>query len=322
MGSTPNCADDRELQQERKMTRKVFMNGAYVAWSNATIHITTHALHYGTAAFEGLRAYYNVEKGQSFIIRLTEHVERLYRNMRVLRLTLPLTEQEFADAIVDVVRENALKEDVYIRPIVYWGAGTAGIYPYGRTNDYAIYVEPMGKYFEGIDAGLKACVSSWARVSDDAIPPSRKFAGAYVNSVLAKVEAVQNGYDEAILLTKDGFVSEGSGENIFLVRHDVLLTPPVSDDILEGITRDAIIRISADRGYEVLERRISRSELYTADELFFTGTAGEVAPITSVDGIIVGDGTVGAVTHELKEAYSNAARGKDPQYIQWLTPVF
>jgi branched-chain amino acid aminotransferase len=304
------------------MTRKVFMNGAYVAWSNATIHITTHALHYGTAAFEGLRAYYNAEKGQSFIIRLTEHVERLYRNMRVLRLTLPLTEQEFADAIVDVVRENALKEDVYIRPIVYWGAGTVGLYPYGRPNDYAIYVEPMGKYFEGIDAGLKVCVSSWARVSDNAIPPSGKFAGAYVNSVLAKVEAVQNGYDEAILLTKDGFVSEGSGENVFLVRHGALLTPPVSDDILEGITRDAIIRLSADRGYEVRERRVARSELYAADELFFTGTAGEVAPITSVDGIAIGDGTVGALTHELKEAYFNAARGKDPLYTQWLTSVF
>ena len=227
------------------MSRKVLMNGAFVAWSEANVHVTTHALHYGTAVFEGIRAYYNDEKGQSYIVRLTEHVERLYRNKRVLRLTIPLTKQEFADAIVDVVRQNALKEDVYIRPIVYWGAGTVGVYPYGRTNDYAIYVEPMGLYFDDmeaglkvdIDAGLKVCVSSWARLSDNSLPPTGKFAGAYVNSVLAKVEAVQNGYDEAILLTKDGFVSEGSGENVFLVRNGTLLTPPASDDILEGITR-------------------------------------------------------------------------------------
>jgi branched-chain amino acid aminotransferase len=304
------------------MSRKVLMNGAYVAWDHATVHISTHALHYGTAVFEGIRAYYNDGKGQSFIVRLTEHVERLYRNIRVLRLTLPLAKQEFADAVIDVVRENALKEDVYIRPIVYWGAGTVGLYPYGRANDYAIYVEPMGKYFDDIDAGLKVCVSSWARLSDNALPPRGKFAGAYVNSVLAKVEAVQDGYDEAILLTKDGFVSEGSGENVFLVRNGTVLTPPVSDDILEGITRDAIITLCADRSYDVRERRIGRSELYTADELFFTGTAGEVAPITSVDGIIIGDGGAGTITQELKEAYFNAARGNDPRYMRWLTPVF
>src|SRR5664279_3723289 len=155
------------------MSRKVMMNGNYVAWNDATVHITTHALHYGTAVFEGIRAYYNDDRGQSFIIRLMEHVERLYRNIRVLRLTVPLTKQEFADAVVDVVRENALKEDVYIRPIIYWGAGSVGLYPYGRTNDYAIYVEPMGNYFTDCDgsstdngAGLKVCVSSWARVSD------------------------------------------------------------------------------------------------------------------------------------------------------------
>jgi branched-chain amino acid aminotransferase len=306
------------------------MNGEYVAWNDATVHITTHALHYGTAVFEGIRAYYNDEKGQSFIVRLSEHVERLYRNMRVLRLTVPLSKREFADAIIDVVRENALREDVYIRPIIYWGAGTVGLYPYGRANDYAIYVEPLGYYFDDIgakvnhvdDAGLKACVSSWARVSDNALPPTGKFAGAYVNSVLAKLEAVQDGYDEAILLTKDGFVSEGSGENIFLVRNGAVLTPPVSDDILEGITRDAIIAICADRDIQVNERRISRSELYAADELFFTGTAGEVAPITSVDGVKVGDGALGTITQQLKEAYFNAARGNDPRYARWLTPVF
>ncbi len=304
------------------MNRKVLMNGAYVAWSDATVHISTHALHYGTAVFEGIRAYYNDEIGQSFIVRLTEHVERLYRNMRVLRLNIPLTKQEFANSIVDVVRQNALKEDVYIRPIVYWGAGTVGLYPYGRANDYAIYVEPMGKYFDDIDAGLKVCVSSWARISDNSLPPTGKFAGAYVNSVLAKVEAVQNGYDEAILLTKDGFVSEGSGENVFLVRNGIVMTPPTSDDILEGITRDAIITLCADRGYKVVERRISRSELYSTDELFFTGTAGEVAPITSVDGIVIGDGAVGAITHELKDAYFNAACGNEPRYSRWLTPAF
>ncbi|HYA32897.1 MAG TPA: branched-chain amino acid transaminase [Candidatus Bathyarchaeia archaeon] len=312
------------------MSRKVLMNGAYVEWDDATVHISTHALHYGTAVFEGIRAYYNDEKGQSFIFRLREHVARLYRNMRVLRLSIPLSAHEFVDAAVDVVRQNELKEDVYIRPIVYWGAGAVGLYPFGRANEYAIYVEPMGMYFADVNAGLetdgdkglKTCVSSWARLSDNSLPPTGKFSGAYVNSVLAKVEAVQNGYDEALLLTKDGFVSEGSGENVFLVRNGTVLTPPVSEDILEGITRDAVITLCADHDYRVIERRISRSELYSADELFFTGTAGEVAPITSVDGISIGNGAVGRITHELKDAYFNAARGNDPHYSSWLTPVF
>jgi branched-chain amino acid aminotransferase len=307
--------------KEFQMTRKVFMNGTYVAWNAATVHISTHALHYGTAVFEGIRAYYSDGKGQSFVVRLVEHVARLYRNLRVLRLTVPLSKQEFADTIVDVVRENAFKEDAYIRPIVYWGAGTVGLYPYGRANEYAIYVEPMGNYFDGNDT-LKVCVSSWARLSDNALPPTGKFAGAYVNSVLAKVEAVQNGYDEAILLTKDGYVAEGTGENVFLVRDGSVFTPPVSDDILEGITRDAIITLCSDLGHKVLERRIARSELYAADELFFTGTASEVAPITSVDGIVIADGVIGAITQELKDAYFKAARGDDPRYAKWLTPVF
>ncbi len=303
------------------MNRTVFMNGTYVPWDDATVHISTHALHYGTAAFEGLRAYYNADKGQSFIVKLHEHVARLYRNMRVLRLALPLDREAFAAAIVDVVRANAFAEDVYIRPIVYWGAGGVGVHPYGRTNDYAIYVEPMGNYFGDVDV-LKVCVSSWARVSDNALPPTGKFAGAYVNSVLAKIEALQDGYNEAILLTKDGFVSEGSGENIFLVRRGTVLTPPPSDDILEGITRHAIITLCHDLALPVVERRIARTELYAADELFFTGTAGEVAPIASVDGITIGDGTIGPLTQRLKDAYSRAARGEDPRYAEWVTPVF
>ena len=304
------------------MSRTVLMNGAFVGWDDATVHVSTHALHYGTAVFEGIRAYYNAKKEQTFIVRLMMHVDRLYRNMRVLRLALPLSTDAFAEAIVEVVRRNALKEDIYIRPIVYWGAGAVGLHPFGRANEYAIYVEPMGKYFEDIDVGLKVCVSSWARVSDNALPPTGKFAGAYVNSVLAKVEALQNGYDEAILLTKDGFVSEGSGENVFLVRDGAVLTPLPSDDILLGITRDAIIRLCHDRGFDIAERRIGRSELYAADELFLTGTAGEVAPITSVDGITIGDGSIGPITKVLKETYFNAARGNDERYRDWVTPVF
>ena len=301
---------------------KVLMNGTYVGWKDARVHISTHALHYGTAVFEGLRAYYNEDKEQIFVVRLMEHVHRIYRNMRVLRLEIPLTKERFAEAIVDVVRVNKFTEDVYIRPIVYWGAGPVGLYPFGRSNDYAIYVEPMGKYFEAIDTGLKTCVSSWTRLSDNSLPPSGKFAGAYVNSILAKIEALQNGYDEAILLTKDSFVSEGSGENIFLVRRGKLITPPPSDDILEGITRDAIMILCKDMGYEVIERRISRTELYAADELFFTGTAGEVAPITSVDKIVIGDGNIGEITQALKEAYFNAARGNSEDYRHWATPVY
>ncbi len=296
------------------------MNGTYVPWDDAMVHISTHAMHYGTAVFEGIRAYYNSEKEQSFIVKLREHVARLYRNMRVLRLAIPLDTEEFATAIVDIVQKNGFSEDVYIRPIVYWGAGTIGLYPFGRANDYAVYVEPLGNYFGDVEA-LNVCVSSWARLSDDALPPTGKFSGAYVNSVLAKIEAVQNGYDEAILLTKDGFVSEGSGENVFLVRNGTVLTPPPSDDILEGITRDAIITLCKDHAVPLVERRIARSELYAADELFFTGTAGEVAPIISVDGIAIGDGTIGPITKRLRERYSCAACGDDERYTEWVTPV-
>ncbi len=303
------------------MNRTVLMNGTYVPWNDATVHISTHALHYGTAVFEGIRAYYNAEKHQAFIVKLHDHVARLYRNMRLLRLALPFDQETFAAKIVDVVRQNAFTEDVYIRPIVYWGAGGVGVYPHGRTNDYAVYVEPMGNYFGDVDV-LKTCVSSWARLSDNALPPTGKYAGAYVNSVLAKIEAIHNGYDEAIFLTKDGFVSEGSGENIFLVRRGSVLTPPPSDDILEGITRNAILTLCHDHGFPVVERRIARSELYTSDELFFTGTAGEVAPITSVDGVVVGDGTVGPITQHLKETYARAARGDYERYSEWVTPVF
>ncbi|MGZ4869602.1 MAG: branched-chain amino acid transaminase [Halobacteriota archaeon] len=303
------------------MNRTVLMNGTYVPWDDATVHISTHALHYGTAVFEGIRAYYNATKEQSFIVKLHDHVARLYRNMRVLRLALPLDQEAFAAAIVDVVRKNAFTEDVYVRPIVYWGAGGVGVHPFGRTNEYAIYVEPMGNYFGDVDV-LKTCVSSWARVSDNALPPTGKFAGAYVNSVLAKIEAIQNGYDEAIFLTKDGFVSEGSGENVFLVRRGTVLTPPPSDDILEGITRTAIMTLCRDQDLPVVERRISRTELYAADELFFTGTAGEVAPITSVDGITIGDGAIGPISQRLKELYSRAARGEYERYRDWVTPVF
>ncbi len=303
-----------------EMNRTVFINGTYVPWDDATVHISTHALHYGTAVFEGIRAYYNDTKKQSFIVKLHEHVARLYRNMRVLRLTLPLDRAAFAAAIVEVVRKNAFAEDVYVRPIVFWGAGGVGVYPYGRLNEYAVYVEPMGNYFGDVDV-LKVCVSSWARVSDNALPPTGKFAGAYVNSVLAKIEAIHNGYDEAIFLTKDGFVSEGSGENIFLVRRGTVLTPPASDDILEGITRNAIMTLCSDHDIPVIERRISRSELYSADELFFTGTAGEVAPIASVDGITIGEGAIGPVTQQLQERYSRAARGDDERYAEWVTPV-
>ncbi|MGZ4952945.1 MAG: branched-chain amino acid transaminase [Halobacteriota archaeon] len=302
------------------MNRTVLMNGTYVPWDDAMVHISTHALHYGTAVFEGIRAYYNSEKEQSFIVKLYEHVARLYRNMRVLRLAIPLDREAFATAIVDIVQKNGFTEDVYIRPIVYWGAGTIGLYPFGRANDYAVYVEPLGNYFGDVEA-LNVCVSSWARVSDDALPPTGKFSGAYVNSVLAKIEAVHNGYDEAILLTKDGFVSEGSGENVFLVRNGTALTPLPSDDILEGITRDAIITLCHDHAVPLVERSIARSELYAADELFFTGTAGEVAPIISVDGIAIGDGTIGPITKRLRELYSCAACGDDERYAKWVTPV-
>ena len=300
---------------------KVLMNDRFVDWDDANVHVTTHALLYGTGIFEGIRGYYNEARKQMFVLKLEDHVKRLFKNMRLLRLSLSLTADELAKEIVELIRLNDFREDVYIRPAIYFGLGSVGLDPSGHDIDYFVFAMPFGKYLD-TEKGISACVSSWRRITDNMLPPRGKIIGAYVNSVLAKQEAIASGYDEAILLTKDDFVCEGSGENIFLVRNDQLITPPVYADILEGITRASLIELAGDLKHEVIERQIGRTELCIADEVFLCGTGAEVTPVVSIDGRLINDGKIGPITKELKDKYFEIVRGNENRYASWLTSVY
>ncbi|MFC1787213.1 branched-chain amino acid transaminase [Halobacteriota archaeon] len=300
---------------------RVLMNGRFVDWDDANVHVTTHALLYGTGVFEGIRGYYNEKSKQMYIVRLDDHVKRLLENMRLLRLSLSITADELGENIMELIRMNDFREDVYIRPAIYFGAGSVGLNPSGHDTDYFVFAMPFGKYLD-TEKGISACVSSWRRITDCMLPPRGKIIGAYVNSVLAKQEAVAGGYDEAILLTKDDFVCEGSGENIFLVRNGKLITPPVYSDILEGITRASIIEMAGDLNYEVIERQITRTELCIADEVFLCGTGAEVTPVTSINGRLINDGKIGPITKDLKDKYFEIVRGKENRYSGWLMPIY
>ncbi len=300
---------------------KVLMNGRFVDWDDANVHVTTHALLYGTGVFEGIRGYYSKKSKQMYIVRLDDHVKRLLKNMRLLRLNLSLTADELREKIIELIRLNDFREDVYIRPAIYFGPGSVGLDPSGHDVDYFVFAVPFGKYLD-TEKGISTCVSSWRRITDCMLPPRGKIIGAYVNSVLAKQEAVAGGYDEAILLTKDDFICEGSGENIFLIRNGRLITPPVYSDILEGITRASIIELAGDLKYDIIERQIARTELYIADEVFLCGTGAEVTPVTSVSGWPICDGKIGPITKELKGKYFEIVRGKESRYSRWLTTVY
>lgn len=300
---------------------KVLMNGRFVDWGDANVHVTTHALLYGTGVFDGIRGYYNEERKQMYILRLDDHVKRLLKNMRLLRLNLSRTADELTKEIIKLIHLNDFREDVYIRPAIYFGPGSVGLNPSGHDIDYFVFAMPFGKYLD-TENGISTCVSSWRRITDCMLPPRGKIMGAYVNSVLAKQEAVASGYDEAILLTKDDFVCEGSGENIFLVRNGQLITPPVYADILEGITRASLIELAGDLKYEVIERQIGRTELYIADEVFLCGTGAEVTPVISINGRLINDGKIGPITKELKDKYFGIVRGNESRYSGWLTAVY
>ena len=301
--------------------RKVVMNGNFVDWEDAKVHVSTHGLLYGSGVFEGIRAYMDHEGKQLSVFRLKEHVRRMLNNTKILNLKPAISEKEFVDKIVELLRVNNHKTDVYIRPVIYFGAGGIGIRPAKQSTDYFIFSQAMGGYFASVKP-LNVCVSSWTRITNNSLPPSAKVTGAYVNSMIASAEAAQSGFDEALFLTQNGYVCEGSGENIFMVKNGVLVTPPLSADILEGITRDSVIRLAEDRNIPVVERDISRTELYTCDELFLCGTAAQITPIGSVDRRTVGDGKVGNVTEKLINAFEAVIRGKDRRFASWLTPVY
>ena len=295
----------------------IWMDGELVKWDDANVHVLTHTLHYGLGVFEGIRAYATSEGPGVF--RLTDHITRLFNSAKIFMIDIPFSREQIVDAVKGTIVANKLPE-CYIRPIVYLGYGEMGLNPLPCSVNAAIAVWPWGAYLgeDGIERGVRVKVSSWQRHDPNSMPPAAKGTGMYINSSMAKVEALKAGYDEAVLLSPQGYVSECTGENIFVVRDDRITTPPVSAGALEGITQDSVLTIAQDLGVEVEYANILRSDLYTADEAFLTGTAAEVVPICSVDDRIVGDGTPGAVTRKIQDVYKAAVRGQVDRYRRWV----
>jgi branched-chain amino acid aminotransferase len=301
-------------------TEKIWMDGELVDWDAARIHILTHTLHYGCGVFEGIRAY-PTDSGPG-VFRLTDHIVRLFNSARIFMIDIPFTLDEIVEATKTTVRVNGLQE-CYIRPIVYLGYGEMGLNPLPCPVNVSIAVWPWGAYLgdEGIANGVRMKISSWQRHDPNAMPPAAKGTGMYINSSMAKVEALKAGYDEAILLSPQGYVSECTGENLFVVRHGRIITPPLSAGALEGITQDSVMTIARDLGYEVEYGNILRSDLYTAEEAFLTGTAAEVVPIASVDDRVIAEGRPGAITRRIQETYHAAVRGQVDRYKDWVEHV-
>ncbi len=299
----------------------VYFDERYMPMRDAHVGILTHALHYGTGVFEGIRAHWDDGFEELFLLRSNEHYERWKQNCRILRIDIPHTPEELTAITLEVLRRNAFRTNVYIRPLAYKCAERVGVSTDDR-DAFAIVAMPFGEYLPA-DKGVHAGISSWRRIQDNAIPPRAKICGAYVNSAVASADARMCGYDEAILLNESGHVAEGATCNIFMIRKGKLITPPVTENILEGITRDCVMRLAAwELNLETVERPIDRSELYLCDELFFTGTAVALTPIVRVDHRPVGDGTIGAITRRLQQLYGEATRGHLEVYSSWLTPVY
>jgi branched-chain amino acid aminotransferase len=298
----------------------IWMNGEVVPWEDAQVHVLTHALHYGTSVFEGVRCY-DTEIGPA-IFRHQDHVDRLFRSAQAYFMELPFTAEEIRSATLDLIARNKLSS-CYIRPIAYRGYGSMGLFPLTVDVDVTIAVWEWGLYLgeDGKRDGIRAKISSWRRISPESLIPYAKAGGQYLNSILAKVEAHNAGYDEAILLDHVGNVCEGTGENIFVVRDGVIATPPMTSSILEGISRDSIIKIAADMGHEVVIREIAADELPLADEIFLTGTAAEMVPVRELDDRPVGTGKPGEITKALLAVYEDALYGRDERYRDWLDPV-
>ena len=299
----------------------VCFNGRYMPMRDAHVGILTHALHYGTGVFEGIRAHWDEAQQELFVLRSNEHYERWKRNCGILGIEVPFSPEELTAVTVEVLRRNGFRTNVYIRPLAYKSAERVGV----STDDqdaFAIAALPFGEYLPA-DNGVHAGVSSWRRIQDNAIPPAAKICGAYVNSAVASADARRSGFDEAILLNENGHVAEGATCNLFMVRQGKLITPPITENILEGITRDCVMRLAAwELNLDTVERPINRSELYMCDEVFFTGTAVGLAPVVRVDHRQVGNGTVGAITRRLRQLYFDASRGHLEVYRKWLTPVY
>jgi branched-chain amino acid aminotransferase len=298
----------------------IWMNGEFVAWEDAKVHVLTHGLHYGTGVFEGVRCY-DTEIGPA-IFRHADHLDRLYRSAELYYMPIPYEREVLRRATLDLVARNGLRS-CYIRPIVYRGYGTMGLFPLDAPVDVTIAVWQWGAYLgeEGKRNGIRAKVSSWRRLSPDSLIPHAKASGQYLNSVLAKIESHKAGYEEAILLDDLGHVCEGTGENIFVVRDGRIFTPPQTASILDGISRRSIVQIAGDLGFEVVERDLARAELYLADEVFVCGTAAELTPIREIDDHAIGDGRPGEVTVAVQAAFEDALHGRSERYREWLDPI-
>jgi len=303
------------------MPQYAFFKGQIVPIEDAKISIMTHGFNYGTGCFEGIRAYWNPTEEQLYIFKLVEHFERFLRSSRILLMNLPFSVQRLAEITVELVRLEGYREDTYIRPVAYKVDEVVGVRLHGLQEQVSIFATPFGRYIDTETA--HAGIASWRRIDDNSVPARAKITGAYINSAFAKTEAVLNGYDEAIVLTQDGHVSEGSAENVFIVRDGVLITPPVTDNILEGITRRVIMELARDElGLQVMERSIDRTELYVADEALFCGTGVQVVAITKIDHRPVGTGALGPIAKALRDLYFEVVRGKVRKYRRWCTPVY
>jgi branched-chain amino acid aminotransferase len=303
-----------------KQADLIWMNGEFVAWEDAKVHVLTHGLHYGTGVFEGIRCY-DTEIGPA-VFRHRDHIDRLYKSAELYYMPIPYTPEQIRQATLELIGKNGMRS-CYIRPIAYRGYGTMGLFPLDAPVDVTIAVWEWGAYLgdEGTRNGIRAKVSSWRRISNDSLIPHAKASGQYLNSILAKIESHKAGYEEAILLDDHGFVCEGSGENIYAVRDGVIITPPQTAGILDGINRKAIIQIARDLGFEVVERDIARAELYLAEEVFLTGTAAELVPVREVDDHAVGTGRPGEITKAVQTAFHDALYGRTERYREWLDPV-
>ena len=320
----------KQLTRDASLLRKgaapttawAFLNGEFLLVADAKISVMTHAFNYGTGVFEGIRAYWNAQQQQLYVLHLKEHYERLLRSCKVMRIELPYSAAQLGDITLEVLRRCDYHEDAYVRPIAFKSSPLIGVRLHDLEDSFTVFAVPFGSYID-VDRGIRCCVSSWRRTDDNAIPARSKITGAYVNAAVSKTEAQLNGFDEAIVLTQDGHVSEGSAENLFLVKSGALLTPPVTDNILEGITRRCLMRLAADElGVDVVERSIDRTELYVADEVFLCGTGAQISPVVDIDRRPIGDGRIGPITSKLSRLYFSAVRGDLPKYRDWLTPVY
>jgi branched-chain amino acid aminotransferase len=302
--------------------KKIWMNGRLVDFADATIHVLTHAVHYGSGLFEGIRCYDTKNQGPA-IFRLNEHTRRLYDSCKIYRMDVPFTPEEFKQACIDTVAANDFT-DCYLRPVVYRGFHSLGVYPAACPVDVVVAAWKWGKYLgpEAIEQGVDVRVSSWNRMAPNTFPSLAKATGNYMNSILIRQEAAIDGYSEGIALDVNGYVSEGSGENIFVIRDGKIMTPPLGASILAGVTRASVIKIARELGYDVSEALIPREMLYVADEVFFTGTAAEVTPIRSIDRIAVGNGRRGPITERVQKEFFAYINGEIPDRYNWFTPVF